>query len=344
MRIPQRQLERELRRGLAGAYLIAGDEPLLVDEAAEAVRTAAAGAGFDERELYIAERGFRWAALAAGADNFSLFASRRVIELRMPAPRPGDDGSQAIRSLVERPDPDRILILLIGGKLDDPARRSVWVRCIEKHGVVVDVWPIERRELSAWVAARAKRAKLTLTSGAAELLADRVEGNLLAADQEIRKLALTRAGAQIDEAAVLDAVASNARFDVFRLTDAMLAGDARRAIRVLRALRAEGVAPPLVSWALIRELQLLARLKFALRRGDSIDAVLGRERIWPRRHPLLKQALARLGSGQLTALLVRATEVDGTVKGVIRADPWDALIGLLLAVLDPPQARGVPAA
>jgi DNA polymerase III subunit delta len=344
VRIPQRQLERELRQSLAGAWLIAGDEPLLVDESAAAVRAAATEAGYTERELHVVDRSFRWPALVDSANNLSLFASRKIVEIRMTAPRPGDQGGKTLRALVESADPDRVLIVAIGAKLDRDAVRSVWMKSFEKHGVVVDVWPVERRDLPAWIAARAKRAGLALSPRAADVLADRVEGNLLAADQEIRKLALTVDGGEVGESEIQASVASSARFDVFRLTDALLAGDAHRAIRVLRSLRGEGVAAPLVSWALARELRVLMRLKLAQQRGGRSDKLFSEERVWPRRQPLLKQAVGRYSAAQLSSLLTLAARVDDTVKGATAAEPWDALIALVIALLEPQRGWSLPAA
>jgi DNA polymerase III subunit delta len=348
VRIPQRQLERALRQSLAGAWpgawLIAGDEPLLVDESAAAVRVAATEAGYTERELHVVDRSFRWPALVESANNLSLFASRKIVEIRMTAPRPGDEGGKTLRALIESADPDRILIVAIGAKLDRDAARSVWVKSFEKHGVIVDVWPVDRGDLPAWIAARAKHAGLALSARGADVLAERVEGNLLAADQEIRKLALTVDGGEVGESEVLASVASSARFDVFRLTDALLAGDGRRAIRVLRSLRGEGVAAPLVSWALARELRVLTRLKLAQQRGERIDPVFGDERVAPRRQPPLKQAVGRYSAAQLSSLLALAARVDDTVKGVTDAEPWDALIALVIAILEPQRGWSLPAA
>ena len=335
MKIPVRQLERHLKDKLASVYLIAGDEPLLIDEALEQTRAAGRRNGFDSRELYVVDRSFRWSDLHSDASNLSLFASRKIVEIRMATPRPGDDGSRCISELTERPDPDRLLIVVVGAKLDAAASRTSWVKSIDKHGVLVEVWPIDRAELPRWVQQRAVAAGLKLTGPAAQLLAERVEGNLLAADQEIKRLALIAAGREIDEAEVLDSVANNARFDVFRLTDAVLAADTERAIRVLWGLQAEGVAPALVSWALSREITLLASLQYAVAHGDSVDGALTRLNVWGRRQPLLKQALTKHRGRDFAALVSHATAVDGMIKGVTPAEPWEALTGLVIALLRP---------
>jgi DNA polymerase-3 subunit delta len=329
LKVPLRQLPRQLERALAPAYLIAGAEPFLVDQALEQVRAAARAAGFAERELHVVDRSFRWADLQARSSNLSLFASRRILELRMASSRPGEDGGAALSELAEGGDPDRLLIVAVGAKLD---ARASWVKAFEEHGVLVEVWPVERGELPEWIAARARQLGVELSAEAAELLADRVEGNLLAADQEIRKLALTLPGHAVGEAEILAAVSSSARFDVFRLSDAVLAGDAARALRVLAGLRAEGVEPTLVSWALCREITLLARISYAQTHGENVDKALARLAVWRRRQPAVKQAVRRYTAPRIAQLLRRAADVDSVIKGAALGRPWEALTALVLAL------------
>ncbi|HEX6996517.1 MAG TPA: DNA polymerase III subunit delta [Gammaproteobacteria bacterium] len=331
MKLAFRQLDRDLRERLSSTYLVTGDEPLLVDEALEKIRAAARKAGFEERELHVVDRAasFPWAELEASADNLSLFAARKIVELRLSSARLDEEAAAALRSLVERPAPDRLLLLALNGR---PDARASWVKSIERHGTWVEVWPVGRTELPDWLARRARGHGLTLTPGAAELLAERVEGNLLAADQELKKLALA-GECTVDEGAVTEAVANSARFDVYRLTDAVSAGDAARAIRVLDGLRAEGTEPVLVCWALNRELSLLARLKFATEHGVALETALAREHVWPRRQPLVKGALRRYRWSDLKTLLAQAAETDAAVKGGGEASPWEALTALVLASL-----------
>lgn len=318
-------------------YLVAGDEPLLVDETLEQIRVTARRGGFTTRELHVVDRSFRWAELESEADNLSLFATRKIVELRMATPRPGDAGSRVIASLAERNDPDRLLLIGAGEKLDSAAQRTAWVKAIEKHGVLVEVWPIDRAELPRWVQQRATAAKLKLTPAAAQALAERVEGNLLAADQEIKRLALSAAGEAVEEAEVLESVANNSRFDVFALADAVLAGETARAFKILWSLRAEGVAPVLISWALNRDIGLLAQLDYAVRHGDNLDGALEHQRVWRRRQALVKQATRRFKTRQLAALLTQAAQVDAALKGVFPAEPWATLTGLLIAMLSQPE-------
>ncbi|HUQ51345.1 MAG TPA: DNA polymerase III subunit delta [Gammaproteobacteria bacterium] len=337
MKVPFRQLESHLSRGLAKVYLVAGDEPLLVDEALEQVRAAAMRTGFTSRELHTAERTFRWVELLAGADNLSLFATRKIVEIRLATPKPGDVGSSTIATLSEREDPDTLLIIAVSEKLDSATQKTAWVKAIEKHGVIVEIWPIERGELPRWIQQRATMQRLKLTSAAAQSLAERVEGNLLAADQEIKRLALTAAGREIDEAEVLEFVANNSRFDVFALADAVLAGETGRTFKILSGLRAEGVHPVQISWVLNRDISLLARLEYAVRHGDNIDGALLRSGVWRRRQPLVRQALAKFKAPRLKTLLAEAARVDAALKGVFPAEPWTTLTDLLVALLRPPE-------
>lgn len=344
MKIAPSGLKRHLAGGLAPVYVVAGDEPLLVADALDQIRAAARKAGFETRDLHVIERGFDWGELLAGADNLSLFAARRILELRLPSPRPGDAGAKALRALAAGRDPDRLLVVAIDARIDSSVSNTQWFKALDGAGVFVDARPIDRAGLPRWIRERAARHGVTLTPGAAELLADRVEGHLLAADQELMKLGLVGRDGAVDETAVQEAVADSARFDVFRLTDAVLAGDAPRAIRVLYGLRAEDVQPVLVCWALARELSLLATLKLAEMQRQRLDAVYARQRVWPKRRPLLERALRRYEWKQLKDLLAQAVEVDAIVKGAPGMPPWDALTRLVLVMLDPRRAGSQRAA
>jgi DNA polymerase III subunit delta len=334
LKVQLRALARHLAAGLAPVYVVPGDEPLLVADALDAIRAAARREGFDTRDLHVTDRSFRWDELLSDADNLSLFARRRILEIRMPSPRPGDAGARVLRELAAARDPDRLLIVAIAARLDSAATSSQWMKALEGAGVLVEIRAIERGELSQWVRDRAARYSLKVTPAAAQLLADRVEGHLLAADQELMKLALIGDGEAVDEARVLESVADSARFDVFRLTDAVLERDAPRAFRVLAGLRAEGVEPVLVSWALGRELGLLTALKFAATSGQRLDGVFARHRVWPKRRTLLERALRRFDSKRLAALLAQAVELDAIVKGAPGLQPWDAVTRLVVSMLD----------
>jgi DNA polymerase-3 subunit delta len=326
MRINTEQLPRALERPLAPAWLIAGDEPLLVGEAADAVRAAARAAGFTGRELFVAERGFDWGELQAASRTLSLFAERRIIELRLPSPRPGKEGGAVLAALAGDPAPDTLL-LVVTSRPERDTWSAAWFKAFEQHGVVVQSWPVEIGRLPQWIAGRAARLGLALDAAGAELLAERVEGNLLAAHQEIEKLALLHAGGgSVGIEAVRSAVANSARYDVFQLGEAALAGDAARGLRILDGLRAEGTEPPLVLWALCRELRALADA-----RGPQ-GAPGGYGRQAEQRAALLRRAAARTAGQPLTPLFLLAARADRQIKGLARGDPWTTLTGLVGAL------------
>lgn len=339
MKLPLNQLAAHIEKGLSGLYLVAADEPLLVAEATDRLRRAALAQGCDERKVFFVERGFNWEQIEQDGDNLSLFASRKIVEIRMATPKPGDAGGKAIRALAENPDPDRIVIISIQARLDASVQRSVWVKTVEKHGILVDIRPVSRQELPRFIAARARARDLTIDSNAAELLADRVEGNLLAADQELTKLKLVAGDARVDSDAVLQAVATSARYDIFRLSDAILAGDLKRGLTVLAGLRSEGVAPALVLWSVAREIMLLCQLKHAELRGERLDPLMARLRIWQSRQSAVRRALSRYSDAELGRLLTAAARTDRIVKGQLRAPVWEAITSLVLQLLAPQQRR-----
>ena len=313
--------------------MVAGEEPLLVDEALEQIRMAARDAGFTERELHVTNRTFKWAEFESQSDNLSLFAERKLVELRLHSARLGDAGAKAAKALVERDDPDRLVLLGLNAKLDASTARLAWVKAIEKRGVRVEIWPIARPELPRWIAARASKHGIELTRGAIDLLADRSEGNLLAADQELAKLSLVKHSERISEAVIAESVANSARFDVFRLTDALLAGDRLRALRILAGLREEGAQPTLIAWGISREIGLLAQIAFAVDSGVSAQSALQKAGVWPRRQPLVKTALRRHSRGELAGLIKCAAVVDRSVKGIGPMSAWDAITDLVVRTL-----------
>src|SRR5690606_11817832 len=237
-------------------------------EAADAVRAKARAAGFTERALHVVERGFDWQELLMDSRSLSLFAERKIVEIRMNNPTPGEQGANAIVALAEEGSPDT-LVIVITGKLDGRTMNSRWVNAIDKHGVVVQLWPIDLARLPGWIRERLARHGLQADPAAASLLAERVEGNLLAAHQEVEKLALLLPPGPVSADAVNDAVADSARFDVLQLGEAAMKGQASRALRILDGLEGEGVEPTLVLWALNKDLQWIARAQALMRAGQS---------------------------------------------------------------------------
>ena len=331
MRVSAEQLPSTLARGLASAYLISGDEPLLVDEAAAAIRAAARAAGYLDRRVFFIDRGFSWDELHLAAQSLSLFAERRLFELRMPSGKP-DKGAALLEDLAARPPAD-VITLVITDKLDKKSSDAGWVRAFEKAGVWVPVWPVESAALPEWLQQRAKALGIRLEPDAAQLILARVEGNLLAARQEMEKLSLLADGKSIDADLVLRSVGDSARYDVFQLAQAAAAGDAVRAFHVLLGLKSEGVEPTLILWALSREIRGLwqARERERLRgtaRGSG----------WNLAAPPGAEALSRIRKLPLARLLLQAHRVDRVIKGLTPGDAWTAITGLAAALAGALQA------
>ena len=315
------QLAGVLARGPATAYLVSGDEALLVAEAADAIRACARAAQFQERQVFFVERGFDWDLVRSAAQSLSLFSERRILELRMPTGKP-DRGADYLTALIQNPPPDTLL-LIVTDKLDKKGGDAAWVRAVERAGVWVPIWPVGIDALPGWLRERAGRAKLQLDADAALLIAARAEGNLLAAAQEIDKLALLVSDRHVTLALVRDAVGENARYDVFALSGAAAAGQAARALQVLEGLKGEGIEPTLILWALTRELRGLwqARERDRLRSNERGSA-------WNLASPPGPAALSRMRKLPLAKLMSEAGNLDRIIKGQQRGDAWTGLRAL----------------
>ena len=311
-----------LEQQLLPVYLISGDEPLLIAEASDAVRAKARAAGFTERETHFMERGGDWNDVRASANNLSLFAQARIVEIRMPTAKPGNTGSAAIVALLATKDPDRVL-LITAPKLDRDAQGSEWVRAVETHGALVQVWPVDASRLTGWLRARAKRLRLDVGNEALELIAERTEGNLLAADQELQKLRMIVRGDSVTTEDVLGSVADSARFDVFQLGECALSGDASRALRMLEVLRAEGVEPTLVLWSLSKSVRDL---------WGAIHSPGGRAPAWRRQTAALEQGERRASKLHFGRLTARAVRADRMIKGRESGDAWDEMALLAMDI------------
>jgi DNA polymerase-3 subunit delta len=332
LRLSADQLPAALSRTLAGIYLVSGDEPLLVGEAADAIRAAARTAGHADRTVFFIDKSFVWDELRHASQSLSLFAERRLFELRMPSGKP-EKGAQQLAELAERPPPD-VVCLVVTDKLDKRVVDAPWVRAIEKHGVWVPIWPVDTAALPAWLQARAQRLNVELTPAASQLIVDRVEGNLLAAKQELEKLSLLSDGAPIGADLVLRSVGDSARYDVFQLAEAAAAGDAQRALRVLLGLKSEGVEPTLILWALVRELRGL----WQARERDRLHSP-ARGSGWNLAATPSPRALSRLKKLPLARLLMQASHADRVIKGLAAGDAWSELTGLTGGLAGALQAR-----
>lgn len=321
-------LPAQLKKSLPPICLLTGDEPLLLGEACDVVRATARERGFTERQVLFVERGFDWQQLRAATQEMSLFAEQRVIEVRLAGASPGNDGAAVLVEIAAQAASD-LLIMVVADKLDSRSLSTKWVKAIENHGWLVQVWPVSMTQLPTWIEHRLQRVGLRAEPGAAQLIAERMEGNLLAAQQEIDKLALLHPGMTLTSENVLDAVVDSARYDVLQLGIAAMHGQSSRALHILEGLKEEGIATTLVLWGVHKDLQWLARAAFAISRGQSVDAAVNASGAWRPRHAAMKQALERLKLAPLRAMLIDAAQVDAAIKGVNRRDPWVELRGLV---------------
>lgn len=331
MRLRPEQLEKQLAQQLAPVYLISGEETLLVQECADSLRRACREQGFGERQVFHVDAGFDWQQLLSEASALSLFAERKLIELRMPGGKPGDKGATALEQYCGNANPDTVLMILS----EKPDARSKWYKAIDAAGITVQVWPVDAAQLPRWIEQRLRARGLQASGDAVQLLAERVQGNLLAAAQEIEKLQLYTDAAVIDADTVAATVGDSARYNAFGLADQMLAGQCAACLRALNGLRGEAVEPPVILWALARELRTLYRCAELMEQGQTADRAMAGAAVWDRRKPLVKQALQRLRRAQLGELLQLAQRVDAAVKGAAPDDPWQLLEDLIMGATLP---------
>lgn len=342
MRIKPEQLEATLKRGLAPVYIVSGDEPLLVDEAAAGIRAAMRRAGVAERQSFQAESGFDWAAWLAGFDSLSLFASRRLVELRLPSGKPGTEGARALESWCARPPADIWLLVLLP-RLDRATQAAKWFAALDKAGVVVTPQPPTLEQLPAWIGERLARHGLKAERETLAFLAERVEGNLLAAHQEIEKLALLLPPGPVRLEDAREAVLDVARYDAGQLPEALLKGDGLRLLRILEGLREEGETPILALWILTQEIRTLYRVAWALCQGETLARACARLKIWESRQPLIARAVKRLDADVLARALLESARIERAAKGLEREDAWELLkrLGLALTGLSGIRPNGV---
>jgi DNA polymerase-3 subunit delta len=333
MKLAPAQLSKHLQGALAPIYIISGDEPLLCQEAADAVRGAARRQGFDERQVFNADANFDWGSLLQAGASLSLFAEKRLLELRLPGGKPGDKGAAALLEYCGRPAEDTLLLISLP-KLDGSAQKTKWASGLisAAHVQFVQVWPIDAGHLPQWIGQRLAQAGLTAHPDALELIAARVEGNLLAAAQEVEKLQLLAVGNQITVETVQAAVADSARFDVFGLVDAILAGNGTHSLRVLEGLRGEGVEAPVILWALARELRTLAGVAQLFSQGMPLDKAFSQMKppVWDKRRPLVGKAMQRYTPLRWNQLLQDAQALDAQIKGQAPGSVWIGLSRLSL--------------
>ncbi|MCG6877009.1 MAG: DNA polymerase III subunit delta [Betaproteobacteria bacterium] len=328
MQLRAEQLEGDLARRLHPLYVIHGDEPLLALEAADAVRARSRANGFTEREVLLAERSFDWSQLTMSAAGMSLFGDKKLIELRIPSGKPGTDGAAAIQAHCRGLPPDTTTLVTLP-RLDRQGQNSAWFGALSDAGAVVNVYPIERTKLPQWIAARLARQKQRAGTEAIEFLVECVEGNLLAAHQEIQKLGLLYPEGELTLDQVRDAVLDVARFNVYQLTEAVLGGDALRLARVLDGLAGEGEPPLRVLWVMSEDIRAVFKLQRGRAAGRRDQEIFRGERIWgDARQRLVSQAATRVRGEVLSNGLEHAAHVDRVAKGVAQGDTWDELLQL----------------
>jgi DNA polymerase-3 subunit delta len=336
------RLPDQLARGLAALYVVVGDEPLAAQEACDAIRAAARAAGHSERNVYTVQGRYNWQSIFASGDNLSLFAERRLTEIRVPSGKPGVDGAKALEAYAASLPADTLTLISLPG-LDWKAMKSRWFSALAAAGVVVEARPIERAQLPAWIDRRLAKQGLRADRAALELLADQVEGNLLAAQQEIDKLALLLPPGMVTLADVEHAVVDVSRLEADALQDALYAGDGARFAQIVTDLKDAGEAVPAILWQVSSAVQLLLRLKLAVAQGDSLSgltrALWGRDK---QRAPQIERAVKRLGLAQVETALADLALIDRQAKGLERVgDPWDTLLrmGLTLAIPQPSNGK-----
>jgi DNA polymerase-3 subunit delta len=335
-------LPANLAKRLEPAYLLAGAEPLLVQECRDQIIRVAKEHGFLERQIFQVDRTFDWQGLEAAGMEQSLFASRKVIDLRIPTGKPGIEGSKYFVSFVERQDPD-VLLVISCGAWDGASRKSKWASELVRVGGLVEIWPIKPHELPTWIGKRMQAAGLKADAEAVRLLAEFVEGNLLAAQQEIDKISLLNKGELVNIETIRDAVSSSARFDAFRLGECLLQGKAADCLRVSAGLQRTGVAIQAVQGALIFQLTQLEGVRSAMASGASESSAFARHRVFKMNQPLVRQALRRIPARTLSASFGTLSKIDKQSKGQASGDPWQTLDQLLtelsLAGSRPGQSR-----
>jgi DNA polymerase-3 subunit delta len=343
MQLALAQLQAHLQKGLRSLYTLHGDEALLVQEAADTIRAAARQQGYTERSVHVVTGAhFDWSEVLAAGGSMSLFADRQILEIRLPTGKPGKEGSPMIQQLAQSAKGnDSTLTLFVLPRLDSATKKGAWFGALEQFGVSLQIDSLDRAQLPQWIAQRLKLQNQSVASGqdgqnCLQFFADRVEGNLLAAHQEIQKLALLYPAGELTQAQVESAVSNVARFDVFKLSEAVLAGQVARVQRMLDGLQAEGEAAVLVHYTLAEDIRALKRVKDAMAEGRPLPMALREQRIWGAREKLFERVLPKLSTARLAQLLKNAHQVDGIVKGLKVADwptdPWQALQRLALRV------------
>ena len=330
MQVKPQQLVGALQKALAPVYFISGDEPLQLGELADLVRKSAKARDFDAREIFFADKLFDWKQINVSAGTLSIFADKKIIDLRLPTGTLGADGAKTLTAYCQRL-PEDTLLLITAGKITKDAQKSSWFQAIDKVGCVIQVWPLAGQDLLRWIQERIQQRGLIADHGAVKILADRVEGNLLAAAQEIEKLYVLYGAGKLSVQQIFDVVADNSRYDVFKLVESALSAQADKVLKILSSLKAEGVAPAIVLWALVREARILIGYKAAQGQGEK-ELILKKNGVWGERKQLLDSSEKRLTHSELNNVLVLGAKADRQIKGQQQGDPWETLLEFSLGL------------
>lgn len=333
MKLNFNQLSSHLEKTLQPVYFISGDEPFQLDESVRLIREAAKAQGFTEREVYHVDRSFDWTELTNSVNSMSLFAERKVIELRIPTGKPGDKGSKALVAYTNQMPEDNLLII-VSGKLESSQTKSKWFKALDAVGGTLAVWPLEVQQLPGWLKQRMQLRGLQPTEDALTIFAEQVEGNLLAADQELEKFRMLYGEGTISAEQVIEAVSDSARFDAFALVDMALQGDPVRVSRILHGLKNEGEDVLHILGALMYQLRMLEKMARAVANGQNLEQVFSQYRIWDKRKIVLSAGLNRHGLKRWQAFLLVAGRIERMCKGLATGKPWDELLQLTLRIAD----------
>ncbi|MDD2801263.1 MAG: DNA polymerase III subunit delta [Methylococcales bacterium] len=329
MRSTPKQINALLQKGLLPVYLITGDEPLQQGEVADVIRKAARKAGFINREVLSVDTHFDWNSLAVSADSMSIFADKQIIELRFPNASPGVEGSKSLISYCDRPDSDTLLLITMG-KLGKDALKARWFQALDKVGCVIQIWPQEGQDLISWLQQRLQQRGLVADIQGVKILASRTEGNMLAAAQEIEKLYVLYGAEKLSSQQIENVVADSSRYDVYKLVDAVLSGNVKRIFKVISGLQAEGVAAPIVLWALTKEARSLIKVQQAIAQGQNRALVYKNNQIWDKRQALVESVLNKLRVNDFNKILLWSTKADQQIKGQQSGNAWETILAICL--------------
>lgn len=327
MLIKSEQLSQHLKDTITPLYTLFGGEPLLLNEAADLIRTFARQQGYTEREIFSVDHRFNWSDLRFTSNSLSLFCNRRIMDIRIPSGKPGREGSKAIETYCQALPPDTISLITLP-KIDKQTQSTKWFKALESTGIVVPIYPIERGQLPKWIERRLATQQQTADAKTLRFLADNVEGNLLAAHQEIQKLALLYPNGALTFEQVKHAMLNVARYDVYQLSEAMIALDTLRFSRILEELKEEGTAPPLIITVLAEQIRALIHIHDGLDKGKPTAQLLKEARIWGSRQQVVMKAVRRFSPKLLKLALIHAANIDRINKGITKGDVWDEIMQL----------------